>query len=269
MSNLVLEDGGKRKEEVPLASSPTVSTTSPTSSTTYPTLSTQVTLFLPSVSTSAVSSLTSFLLTGALTMVASALTRDEVEEAWELLRYKHPHKNPRIHLSRIDRITFKAAFEAGTLALREGAVAARPPATSSLVTPFKKPPAPRPPGGPRHATPRKPVGRAPGPPGPLAMGPPRPPGLLAAPPLAASTPLAPRTSPRIPHNLLTNTNVSITREGGGALAGGAEDVEILEVGGGPGAGAPGGLGRTPQAAGRRSVTMVYSKARWAPTPSPW
>jgi len=223
MSNLVLEDGGKRKEEV--------------------------TLFLPSVSTSAVSSLTSFLLTGALTMVASALTREEVEEAWELLR--------------IDRITFKAAFEAGTLALKEGAVAARPPATSSLVTPFKKPPAPRPPGGPRHATPRKPVGRAPGPPGPLAMGPPRPPGLLAAPPLAASTPLAPRTSPRIPHNLLTNTNVSITREGGGALAGGAEDVEILEVGGGPGAGAPGGLGRTPQAAGRRSVTMVYSKARSA------
>lgn len=169
-----------------------------------------------------------------------------------------------MHPFRIDRISFKAAFEAGALALREGLVVPARPPSSPLVTPFKKPPAPRPPGGPRSGTPRKPVGRAPGPPGPLAMGPPRPPGLLAAPPLAASTPLAPRAAPRIPHNLLTNTNVSITREGGGALAGGMEDVEILEVGGVPGAGARGGLqsGRTPQAAGgRRSVTMVYSKAR--------
>ena len=127
-------------------------------------------------------------------------------------------------LPRIDRITFKAAFESGSLAKRTGGF--KRPLDLPAITPFKAPtqPTPRKLGRPPQKTPSKAVGRGgpPGPPGPHTLGR----GLIITPPLASSTP-APRPPTRIPHNLLNNANVSITREGGVGME---EDViEIIEV----------------------------------------
>ena len=70
MSNLVLEDGGKRMAEV--------------------------TIFLPDVGITPVSALTTFLLTGEMNIRASRQFGKELEDAWDLLR--------------IDRISFKDAL---------------------------------------------------------------------------------------------------------------------------------------------------------------
>ena len=105
----------------------------------------------------------------------------------------------------IDRISFKSVFEAGVVELKSGgpnmgAVQKRKSDPGQPVRAFK--------------TPMKPKRCPPGPPG----GGQQHQGVqqvIEAPPLAASTPLVqlPRTLAikKIPHNLLINANVSITR----------------------------------------------------------
>jgi len=231
MSSLLLEDGGKRKEEA--------------------------TFLLPDVSTEAVTLLLSFLLTGSLDIRASKQLVDELEEAWELLS--------------IDRITFKSVFEAGAAAQKSGKFVGAVTKTKSEKKQSAK----------AFKTPMKPKQCPPGPPVAAQIQANKGTKVVVAPPLAASTPLLlPKTLAikKIPHNLLINANVSITREGGGEVVTDKADVEIIEM---PKAGdekkpsavrdkvvwkekvdQKGVAPKTPYfARGRRNVTMVYNKTR--------
>ena len=178
MSQFLLEDGGKRKEEV--------------------------TLHLPGFSVHTVTAVTRFLTCGELRIALSTAGRQEIEEAWEDLK--------------INRITFKDAFDAGkeargrrTIASFTGSVgksisqtpqtpgktlsrAGRPPINKMAVKTPGKPGAGFPPGPPLSSPS----------PFPARTRSTRTPGRPAA------TPAKPSSRASVPSKLVGNAELSVT-----------------------------------------------------------